>query len=116
MPLPVGPTDSFHSLAVADFDLDGDQDIFIGEQEDDSRLPQGSMKPLGLKERGIIFLNIGTSKGPIFQAQVIQTDNPGWYDAQVGDVDGDQDLVTKIWKADEGGIWHADFWRNEWKR
>ena len=118
LPLPDGPTGSFHSLAVADFDLDGDQDIFIGEQEDDSRLPQGSMKPLGLEERGIIFRNIGTVEGPIFQAQVIQTDNPGWHDTQVGDVDGDGDLdlVTKIWKADEGGVWHADFWRNELKR
>ncbi len=44
IPLPesnVGESGSFHSLQVADFDNDGDLDIFAGEQEDPNKL----MKP-----------------------------------------------------------------------
>jgi hypothetical protein len=110
-------TGSFHSLGVADFDLDGDLDIFAGEQEDpdtymvaDGKLP---MKAEGLKERGVIWLSTG-GRQPAFQAVVIHTDNPGWHDAALGDVDGDGDIdiVTKIWNKD-GPTYHADFWRNE---
>jgi hypothetical protein len=45
---------------------------------------------------------------------VIHLDNPGWHDAQLGDVDrdGDVDIVSKIWNAD-GPSYHLDFWRNE---
>jgi len=57
------PYCSFHSLGVADFDKDGNLDIFAGEQEDpdtymmkDGKLP---MKPDGLKERGVIWVNSG---------------------------------------------------------
>ena len=31
------------------------------------------------------------------------------------DGDGDMDIVTKIWSADEG-IWHIDYWRNNIKK
>jgi hypothetical protein len=52
-------TGSFHSLIVADFDADGQLEIFAGEQEDPDRqgfLRRGlqPMKPEGLLERGII--------------------------------------------------------------
>ncbi len=108
-------TGSFHSLGVADFDLDGDLDIFAGEQEDPdqiggSKLP---MKPAGLKERGVVWINSGGNP-PAFTPQVIQVDNPGWHDAAIGDIDGDGDIdvVSKIWNKD-GATYHADYWRND---
>ncbi len=110
-------TGSWHSLGVADFDLDGDPDIFSGEQEDPDQymVAQGKlpMKPAGLKERGVIWVNSGT-KPPEFTPQVIQLDNPGWHDASIGDVDGDgdPDIVSKVWNKD-GPAYHADFWRND---
>ncbi len=114
----VPETGSFHSLCVADFDLDGDLDIFAGEQEDPDTYMKSSgklaMKPVGLKERGVIWEHTGSKTQPTFTPVVIHTDNPGWHDAQVGDVDGDgdMDIVTKIWNRD-GLTYHADFWRND---
>jgi len=110
-------TGSFHSLGVADFDRDGDLDIFAGEQEDPDTFmkAQGKlpMKPPGLKERGVIWLRSGREKA-VFEATVIQVDNPGWHDAALGDVDGDGDIdiVTKIWNKD-GPSYHVDYWRND---
>ena len=115
----VDGTGSFHSLAVADFNMDGYPDIFAGEQEDPDTYMEDkglvAMKPLGLKERGVIWYNKGGRK-PKFESYVIHVDNPGWHDAQVGDVDGDGDLdiVSKIWNAD-GPAYHLDFWRNDLK-
>lgn len=119
---PVAPGDvlgngSFHSLGVADFDMDGDLDIFAGEQEDPDTYMEASgriaMKPVGLRERGVIWYNDGTSHST-FSLVVINVDNPGWHDTAFGDVDGDGDidLVTKVWNKD-GDHYHADFWRNE---
>ena len=109
-------TGSYHSLCVADFDMDGDLDIFGGEQEDPTVLDDPGvlpMKPAGLKERGVMWENSGAEK-PSFKVVVIQLDNPGWHDAEIGDVDGDGDfdIVTKIWSKD-GPTLHADYWRNE---
>ncbi len=110
-------TGSFHSLGVADFNQDGHLDIFAGEQEDpDTYMERDglkAMKPRGLKERGVIWYSDG-GKTPKFEPYVIHIDNPGWHDAQLGDVDGDGDLdiVTKIWHSD-GGDYHLDLWRNE---
>lgn len=109
-------TGSFHSLGVADFDNDGDLDIFAGEQEDATmtgREPLLPMKPPGLKERGVIWLNSG-EKIPSFTTYVIHVDNPGWHDARLGDVDGDGDidLVSKVWNKD-GEHYHVDYWRND---
>ena len=55
------------------------------------------MKPRGLKERGVIWENDGGST-PNFTPIVIHTDNPGWHDASLGDIDGDGDIdiATKI--------------------
>ena len=113
-------TGSFHSLGVADFDSDGDLDIFAGEQEDPDTYMESSgklpMKPRGLKERGVIWLSSG-GKQPTFTPVVIQVDNPGWHDAQLGDVDadGDIDIVTKVWNKD-GAAYHVDYWRNDTPR
>jgi hypothetical protein len=113
-------TGSFHALGVADFDQDGDLDIFAGEQEDpdtymtkQGKLP---MKPRGLKERGVVWLNSGGAQ-PAFTPVVIQIDNPGWHDVTLGDVDGDGDidLVSKVWNKD-GPTYHADYWRNDTSR
>jgi hypothetical protein len=110
-------TGSFHSLGVADFNLDGYPDIFAGEQEDPDTYMESdglvAMKPRGLKERGVIWYHNGAPT-PRFTPVVIQVDNPGWHDAQLGDVDGDGDvdIISKIWNAD-GPTYHMDYWRNE---
>jgi hypothetical protein len=117
LPFPEGPSGSLHSLGIADIEGDGDLDIFSGEQEDAD--PQ--MKPDGLRERGFIWLNTGTEKKPVFDCRIIHTDNPGWHDTILKDMDGDGDvdLVTKVWNADAGTDgnpdrkWHISYWRNE---
>jgi hypothetical protein len=112
-------TGSFHSLGIADFNMDGAEDIFAGEQEDPDVYMEAdgkvAMKPRGLKERGVIWYNNGNSP-PQFEPQVIQLDNPGWHDAQLGDVDGDgdTDIVSKVWNAD-GPVYHMDLWKNQLK-
>lgn len=114
----VAGTGSFHSLGVADFDQDGNLDIFAGEQEDPDQMYGNlmPMKPKGLKERGVIWYNAG-GKNPEFETYVIHVDNPGWHDAKLVDIDGDGDLdiISAIWNAD-GPDYPLDYWRNEFKK
>ncbi|MBO7744649.1 VCBS repeat-containing protein [Paenibacillus sp. MWE-103] len=120
LPDPPGHPDtgSFHSLAVADFNHDGKLEIFAGEQEDPDRGMMDSgklpMKPLGLKERGIIWVNVGEDGLPHFKPIVISDDKPGWHDAVIGDVNGDGsiDIISKEWHV-EGPNYHVDYWRND---
>jgi hypothetical protein len=106
-----GVRGSFHSLAVADFDLDGDLDIFTVEQEDPKPLP-GTPPP-----RWYIWENLDGS-GHRWAERVIFDGALGGHDAVIGDIDGDGDLdiCSKIWKrsplnANEGRE-HADCLEN----
>jgi hypothetical protein len=104
-----GTRGSFHSLRVADFDGDGDEDILVVEQEDPSILPEGAAP------RWFIWENLGEAQ---FTERVILEARLGGHDAQVGDVDGDGDLdiVSKIWSVwtengNQGKV-HADWLEN----
>ena len=113
-------TGSFHSLAVADFNHDGRLEVFAAEQEDpDTFMVKDGlnpMKPEGLKERGVIWVNTG-SRDVEFQPTVLSEGRPGWHDAVIGDVNGDGsiDIVSKVWNAD-GPNYHVDYWRNDSQR
>ncbi len=106
-----GGRGSFHSLAVADFDDDGDLDIFTVEQEDDSLLPKAK------SPRWLIWEQV--SGDPVrFKERVILQTRLGGHDALVRDVDadGDLDIVSKIWnrwpKNGNQGREHADYLEN----
>lgn len=107
-----GRRGSLHSLAVADFDNDGDLDIFSVEQEDHKILP------LNQTSRGFLWENLD-GKGGIFKERVVFDQNLGGHDALFGDVDqdGDIDICFKIWKklatnANQGNV-HAVFLENK---
>jgi hypothetical protein len=99
---------AYHSLAVADFDLDKDLDIFTVEME---AIP-GAKKP-----RWFIWENVD-GKGATFRESVILDAGLGGHEAVVADVDrdGDLDICSKLWRprADNanGGRNHADFLEN----
>jgi hypothetical protein len=107
-----GTRGSFHSLRLADFDGDGDQDILVIEQEDPSILP------LGAAPRWYIFDNLSQGGAPHFDERVILDSRLGGHDAWVGDVggDGDIDIVSKIWRVWTGngnnGRVHVDWLEN----
>lgn len=104
-----GRRGSFHSLAVADFDLDGDQDIFTIEQEDDKILPTGATP------KGYLWENLADGN---FRETVVFDQQLGGHDALLGDVDqdGDLDICFKVWKSWDqnanGGNAHAGFLEN----
>ena len=95
----------YHSLAVADFDLDGDKDIFAGEMEWLGESPF----------RWFIWENLSNGE---FEERVILDKGLGTHEAVVGDVDGDgdMDIAGKLWRPVEvnsnNGNNHADYLEN----
>jgi hypothetical protein len=109
--LPHGDSDArgaYHSLAVADFDKDGDWDIFTVEME----AIRGARLP-----RWFIWENVDV-KGANFVERVILDNGLGGHEAVAADVDrdGDIDIASKLWRprADNAnqGQNHADFLEN----
>jgi hypothetical protein len=103
---------AYHSLAVADFDKDGDLDIFTVEME---AIP-GARPP-----RWFIWENVD-GRGARFVERVIFDGNLGGHEAIVADVDhdGDLDICSKLWRPRSdnanGGRNHADFLENRMSR
>ena len=106
-----GRRGSFHSLWVADFDLDGDMDIFTMEQEDPNILPAGA------DSRAYVWEN-RDGLGGKFEEHVVLDKNFGGHDVKFGDADGDGDLDAyfKIWSAHSGNSYggepHVDYLEN----
>ena len=107
-----GVRGSFHSLAVGDFDGDGDMDVFTCDQEDDSIFPEGATP------RWYIWENLSNGANVKFVERVVFDGELGGHDALVGDVDGDGDLdvYSKVWNLwpenANGGREHGDFLEN----
>lgn len=113
--LPKGDTatrGAYHSLIVADFDNDGDADIFSCEMEG---IP-GDKPP-----RWFLWEN-ADGKGQRFTEHVILDAKLGGHLAVAADVDGDGDLdiVCKLWRARKDnanqGRNHVDFLENLLKK
>ncbi len=99
---------AYHSLLVADFDNDGDDDVFTCEMEGIA----GDRPP-----RWFLWENVD-GKGHKFVEHVILDANLGGHAAVAADFDGDGDLdiVAKLWRPRKdnanGGKNHVDFLEN----
>jgi hypothetical protein len=102
----VGQGIDFHSLAVADFDADGDLDLFTCDAEEG---PRGF--------RWLLYENLD-GKAARFATHVLLDRNLGGHETRFGDVDGDGDIdfVSKPWTPSRengvGGRMHAIFLEN----
>ncbi len=99
---------AYHSLIVADFDNDGDADVFTCEMEGIA----GDGPP-----RWFIWENVD-GRGQKFGERVILDAGLGGHGAVAADFDrdGDLDLVSKLWRPRKdnanGGRNHVDFLEN----
>ena len=99
---------AYHSLAIGDFDGDGDIDVFSCEMED----IHGDRPP-----RWFLWENLD-GRGGAWQEHVVLDAGLGGHEAVVADFDGDGDLdiVSKVWNAHagnaNGGRLHCDFLEN----
>ncbi|MBN2293377.1 MAG: VCBS repeat-containing protein, partial [Pirellulales bacterium] len=99
---------AYHSLVVADFDNDGDADVFTCEMEGIA-----GDKPA----RWFIWENTD-GKGQKFVEHVVLDANLGGHEAVVADFDGDgdMDLISKLWRPRKdnanGGRNHVDYLEN----
>ena len=84
-----GHNQDFHSICVADFDNDGDQDIFSGGG------------PLTKGEHLWFVWENQDGKGQLWREQVIQRGKET-HESVCGDIDGDGDIdiLTKPWRGD----------------
>ncbi|HOP77135.1 MAG TPA: VCBS repeat-containing protein [Thermogutta sp.] len=99
---------AYHSLIVADFDLDGDWDVFSCEMEG----IMGEKLP-----RWFVWENVD-GKGQNWVEHVVLDAGLGGHEAVAGDFDGDGDLdiISKLWRPRKdnanGGKNHVDLLEN----
>jgi hypothetical protein len=102
------PRGAYHSLAVTDFDNDGDADVFTCEMEGIA----GDKPP-----RWFIWENMD-GRGGSFAERVILDAHLGGHDAIVADFDNDgaPDLISKLWRPRKDnankGRNHVDYLEN----